>query len=75
MNPEIYEYLEEVAKCPNCPEMTPSNLKALESRKMDKLASLEANYANGGHSPRKTHLHFAQNYADVDIGYGSYVND
>jgi hypothetical protein len=71
MNPETFEYEQERQICCS----TPDNLKTLERRRGEQLNALWGRYLHGGGSPRKTYLHFAQNYADVDIGYGSYVND
>ena len=68
---ETFEYAQEAQIC----HSTPDNLKTLERRRWESLERLYANYRHGGGSPRKTYLHFAQNYADVDVGYGSFVNE
>ena len=76
MNPETYEYEENIIGKSPIPPLTESNLKdkrMYESRRFDSLyAKIEA---CRGIRPAKNYVHFALNWGDPDIGYGSYVND
>jgi hypothetical protein len=75
MSYEWFEYEQEARQWAKIPPLTPENLKTIERHRWESLNALYNKYLHGGSSPRKTYLHFAQNYVDVDTGYGSFCNE
>lgn len=69
-NPEFFEALERPKIA-----LTESNMRDKRKYEGRRFDALYAKFNAHKGSPPKNYAHFAQNWGDVDIGYGSYINE
>lgn len=75
INPEMFEGIAEYEFGLKCP-LTASNLKDKGKLELARLEALKLRIeACRGHRPIGNYLHFALNWGDPDVGYGSYINE